>query len=250
MSIHFIKSTGYLMILFSLLIGASWTGLIVSFDYPDVLRYEPGIVLRKYAEGGSLLKVYWSGMALSGFVLITVSTMLHRIFHTFGQSYLIIGTVFGITSGVFNILGFIRWLFSTKMMSDLYLDPASSPTTKEAVSVIFQVMNSYFGVSVGETLGYLTISIWIIILCIALLKSKFIHPIIPLLGILFGLGTFAGIFEWVGFKAAADINAYALQGWLLVMIIIGWTLIRIPASKQIGSFECMCDQGKNKENNL
>ncbi len=225
MNTRLVKVSGWFMVLFSLFIAGSWTGLIATFDYPDVLRYDVGVVLQKYNDGGAVLRLYWVGMSLSGFVLLALSVMLYRILGQKKNTLLLVGTVFGVAAGLFNALGFIRWVFVTKLLADLYTSPNVSAATKDAVAVNFQVLNSYFGVSVGETLGYISMSIWIIILCITLLQTSLTHRIIPILGIASGVGTFIGIFEWIGFEAAAQINAYSVQLWLVLLIVIGFHFI-------------------------
>lgn len=139
--------------------------------------------------------------------------------------YLFIGTLFGAAAGLFNVLGFIRWVFVTKALADMYMNPSVSQATGDAAIVNFQVLNTYFGVSVGETLGYISMGVWIVTICVTMLQTRFIHPAIPIPGILCGLGTLTGIFEWADVPIAAEINAYAIKLWLVVMIIIGFHLV-------------------------
>jgi Domain of unknown function (DUF4386) len=50
-------------------------------------------------------------------------------------------------------------------------DPAASPATREAVDVVFQTLNRYLGVAVGEHLGYLFTGLWTALAGVALIQS-------------------------------------------------------------------------------
>ncbi|WP_167859355.1 hypothetical protein [Paenibacillus cymbidii] len=56
---------------------------------------------------------------------------------------------------------------------------------------------------------------------VAMQQTRFMHRIVPILGIACGVGTMAGVLEWTGVPFAADLNAHALQVWLLLLIVIG-----------------------------
>jgi len=104
---------------------------------------------------------------------------------------------------------------------ELYADPSASQATRDAAAVKFQVLNAYFGVSVGETLGYISMGIWMLAVSVTMQQTRFMPRIVPILCIPCGVGTMAGVLEWTGVPFAADLNAYALQVWLLLLIVIG-----------------------------
>ncbi|KRF03390.1 hypothetical protein ASG89_23410 [Paenibacillus sp. Soil766] len=67
---------GILLLLMPLMIVVSWTGLMVSFEYPDILRKPVGVILRMYLEA---LKMYWTGMVVSSLLIIPIVMMLYRL---------------------------------------------------------------------------------------------------------------------------------------------------------------------------
>ena len=66
-----------------------------------------------------------------------------------------VATAFGVLAALVQFLGLIRWPFAVPHLARVMADPTSSAGTKESVDVIFQTLNRYLGVAVGEHLGYL-----------------------------------------------------------------------------------------------
>ena len=79
---------------------------------------------------------------------------------------------FGIASAVLRCLGIIRWLVPMPVLAQQYIDPTSSEATREAIVVIYQMLNDYAG-SVGEVLGVsLFAALWLLLLSIAMVRSS------------------------------------------------------------------------------
>ncbi|MEO7221500.1 MAG: hypothetical protein ABIY37_03430, partial [Devosia sp.] len=62
--------TGGLLAAVPLALVAGFTGLQMTFEYPDILRHPAGEVLTKFAAGGADLHVYWYMMFVAALALV------------------------------------------------------------------------------------------------------------------------------------------------------------------------------------
>jgi Domain of unknown function (DUF4386) len=107
----------------------------------------------------------------------------------------------------------------------------SAGATSDAVEVIFQALNRYLGVAVGEHLGYLFTGVWTALAGVALLQSDLLHPVFGVVGLvlapLFALGSleFVGPFEASGWKLAGALVPLAYIGWSVWLLALGIGLL-------------------------
>ena len=87
-------------------------------------------------------------------------------------------TVFRVASGfaalstLARALGIVRWLFAMPVLARLYTNPAATETMKESISMVYEILNAYAG-GIGELLGVsLFASIWLVLICILVLRSS------------------------------------------------------------------------------
>ena len=76
-----------------------YTILNMTFDYPDILRQDPGIVLTKFHAGGASLILTWWAFAILGLPLLI--------------AYMLVGQKFD------GRLGFIKWVTTLGMIPGL-----------------------------------------------------------------------------------------------------------------------------------
>ncbi|QJD85657.1 DUF4386 domain-containing protein [Cohnella herbarum] len=226
MSRYEMRMMGILLLLMPLLIVISWSGLISRFDYPDILREPTSVILQQYDEGGITLKLYWAGMVLSSLLIIPVALSLYRLTNHANRSLSLTAAGIGITSAVFHVLGFSRWLFAVDYLAAQYVGTDRLSADQQwAIETSFNMLHMYLGVTIGETLGFLTMGIWAILTAVALYRSRYIHAALAVLSIGCGIGILAGILEWAGWSYAVEINAIAYQLWILIIAYLGITFI-------------------------
>jgi hypothetical protein len=120
---------------------------------------------------------------------------------------LALATAIGLLAALVQFLGLVRWPFAVPHLARLAADPATTPATRDAVEVVFQTLNRYLGVAVGEHLGYLFTGLWTALAGVALIQSAVLHPLFGVVGLvlapLFVLGSleFVGPFEIQRLKA-------------------------------------------------
>lgn len=229
MQSHF-KTTALLFLGASVLMLASWTGLMAVFDYPEILRQAPGTVLSRFLAGGDVLRLLWTGMTLAALLLLFAAPMLHRILSGPRTVFLATGTVFGVLSGLVQVIGLIRWVLVVPGIAEGW---QAHPSAHEVWEALFTVVNQYGGVAVGETLGYLFTGVWLLFLGAAILRTTVFHNAAGWFALVVGAGILSGLLENLGWGWAVGINAGAYMGLLGLFVYFGIQLL-LPVSPDEG----------------
>jgi hypothetical protein len=223
--------TGLLLLVLPAAYNVCFTLLARGFDYPDILRQPTHQVLERFAAGGSRLVLTWWGFAMSAVLLAPTVVLLSATLADANPTVLGLATATGLLAALVQFLGLIRWPFAVPHLARLAGDPATTPATRDAVEVTFQVLNRYLGVAVGEHLGYLFTGLWSALAGVALIQSDLLHPAFGIVGLvlapLFVLGSleFVGGFEPRGWKLAGTLLPLAYIGWSLWLLALGIGLL-------------------------
>ena len=133
-----------------------------------------------------------------------------------------LASAIGLLAALVQFLGLVRWPFAVPHLARLAGDPATTPATREAVEVVFQTLNRYLGVAVGEHLGYLFTGGWTALAGVALIQSDLLHPVLGIVGLvlapLFVLGPH-------GWKLAGTLVPFAYIGWSVWLLALGISLL-------------------------
>jgi hypothetical protein len=98
---------------------------------------------------------------------------------------------------------------------------------------VFQTLNRYLGVAVGEHLGYLFTGLWTGLVGAAAVQSDVLHPTFGVVGLvllplfLIGATEFVGPFETAGWKLAGKVVPIAYICWSVWLLAIGIALIAV-----------------------
>jgi hypothetical protein len=217
--------TGLLLILVPIAFNGSFFLLQRAFEYPDILRKPTDYILRRFKERGAPLRRLWYVFALSAALFVPVPVLVQQVFEPDAPWFLTVGTVVGVLAGLVQVFGLIRWSFLVPSLADLYTDPASSQATRDSVAVVFQAFHRYVGVAIGEHLGYLFTFTWTILLCLAIIQTGVVSPVLGWLGLLPAIGILFGVFEETGLKMAGAVNAISYLLWSLWLIALGVVLL-------------------------
>ena len=74
------KKIGWLLITGAIGVFIPYTILTITFEYPDILRQDTGIVLTRFHEGGSSLIVTWWAFAILGLPLLIAYIKIGQLF--------------------------------------------------------------------------------------------------------------------------------------------------------------------------
>jgi hypothetical protein len=213
----------------------NWTfaALAKQFEYPEILRQPTSEVLAKFRAGGSKLVMTWWLFAMSalafGFVAVLLPIQLGL-----DTSLIALIATLGLLASLTQFLGLVRWPF---MVPHLAREAEHANESKlAAIDVVFQSLNRYLGVAVGEHLGYLFTGLWTAALGGALLSSDLdglsgwtvgfgVSGLI--LGLLLVLCAmeFVGKNELNGWKLAATITPFVYIAWSLWLVGLGMSLL-------------------------
>lgn len=224
--ITFYKLSGIFIVLISIGFIISNIGIATLFNYPSILREPVDSILNKYQSCGKKLKLFWMLFALNSLMLIPISTIFYKILNKSSTPYLIIGTSFGIAAAIFYVIGLMRWVFLADTLSKIYIKESTDSATKNTISLIFNSFHVYSGNSLGETIGFLCMGLWISILGISIISTSIFPSVIGIIFIISGAGIASGPLEWIGFKYGNKINKISIKIWSVSLLFCGITLIK------------------------
>jgi Domain of unknown function (DUF4386) len=223
--------TGLLLLVLPVAYNAAFALLGRAFDYPSILRRPTSEILDRYAAGGNRLILLWWGFALTAVLLVPVVVLLSATLEDANSTVLSVATAVGLLAALVQFLGLIRWPFVVPYLARTASDPAASPATKDAIEVVFQMLNRYLGIAVGEHLGYLFTGAWTALVGVALIQSDVLHPLFGVIGLalfpffLLGSMEFVGPFEHAGWSLAGGLVPVAYIGWSIWLLAIGIGLL-------------------------
>jgi hypothetical protein len=223
--------TGVLLIALPVGYNALYTMLARSFDYPDILRRPTSEVLERFTSGGNRLILSWWAFAMTAVLLAPAAVLVSATFADANTTLLSMATTMGILAALVQFLGLIRWPLAVPHLARELADPQASASRKEAVDIVFQTLNRYLGVAVGEHLGYLFTGVWTALAGAAVLQSAVVHPAFGICGLilapffLVSSTEFLGSNEKDGWKLAGALVPVAYVGWSLWLVALGIQLL-------------------------
>ena len=209
------RLTGVLFIAGAVLVNIPYTLLIMTFDYPDVLRQPPGEVLTAFHASGSALVFTWLAFAWAGIPLLFAILLLQKVMEREDNAYLWSATAVGVVGAVVQMVGLLRWSFVVPGLAAVYTDPGSTEAARQAAIVVFQAIHQYGGVVLGEHIGQTFTILWMLLVSVAMFSSTLFRPWLA----------------WFGILASC---VYALaQTELLATVVPGFPVV--PESGLVGS---------------
>ena len=136
------------------------------FQFPDILREPSSVRFELFLENQNIIVPTYYLLALTGISQIIISVLLFQLFQK-KSTLVTLGAVFGVLTGLFQTLGFIRWSFVIPYFANL------STSSPELIGILEGAFNSYAGIAIGEHLGFLMQGLWTIFLGITI--STFAH---------------------------------------------------------------------------
>jgi hypothetical protein len=212
---------GILLIVLPLAYNGLYAVLARSFDYPDILRRPTAEVLERFTAGGSRLILTWWAFAMSAVLLAPTAVLVSASLADADPTLLAVAAAIGLLAALVQFLGLIRWPLAVPHLAREMADPASSASKKEAIDVVFQTLNRYLGVAVGEHLGYLFTGLWTGLVGIAVTQSDLLPAAFGVIGLVLAPLFLVGSMEFVG---ANERNGWKLAGTLVPIAYIGWSL--------------------------
>ena len=212
-------AAGISLVVAPLWFNATFALLGKRFDYPGILRRPATEILDRFHAGGSSLILLWWLFLLSGLLMIPAVVLL-------GQGLGFTGIVpLAVTAGVLaalvQTLGLLRWVYLVPSLARTNADPAVGSPERDATVAVFRAMHQYFGVGVGEHLGYLFTGLWSVLTGIAIVGTDLMPTWMGWVGIVAGAGLIVGSAEFLGRR---EDDGWALASAAIPILYIVWSL--------------------------
>ncbi len=216
--------TALLLILEPILMYAAFFILSSSIDWPASLDEPASVNLPLIIEQRGAVILGYGSYLLYSLLILPLAVMLYFALKDREASPLLaVAAAVGVISALARSLGIVRWLFLMPALADIYLDPASSEATREAVTVTYTAFNEYAG-GVGEILGVgLTGALWVGLTSIALLRSERFPSWLGLLGLLAAILLLPGVLAIAGLDVGplfAVVGGNALLIWMIALAVV------------------------------
>ncbi|MEO6015265.1 MAG: DUF4386 family protein [Devosia sp.] len=223
--------TGGLLAAVPLVLVAGFTGLQLTFEYPDILRHPAGDVLTKFAAGGTDLHAYWYAMFIAAVALVPAAIGFALL--NWKQNPFAAGLAggFGVLAGLLQALGLLRWTALVPVLAANYTAPGTTELDKALAASAFDTANAYLGMGVGEHMGYLLTALFTVAIAAVIVKR---WSIMAWVGVVLALGVASGMLEIFGVGGVSAINAIAYMGWSLWAVILGVLILRDGRSEAVG----------------
>ena len=217
------RTAGILLLVVPLLLIAGFTGLQMTFEYPDILRHPAGEVLTRFAAAGIDLHLYWYSMMFASLLMIgaAIAAGLHFWKRDSLLAALSIGG--GVLAGLVQALGLLRWVMLVPSLAAIYVAPGATALDQSMAVSLFDAANHYLGMGVGEHLGYFFTAIWTVLTAALVFKT---NRILASAGVVISIGVFAGMLEPFGVPMTGMINAISYTLWAIWTMILGVVVMR------------------------
>ena len=218
------KTIGILLILGAIGVFIPYTILTIIFEYPQILRQEPAIILAKFHAGGPSLILTWWAFAILSLPLLIAYILIGQVLET-KTGYIKWVTTMGVISGIVQIIGLLRWVFVVPVIANSYLNSVE-PSSQAAAIMAFKTVHQFGGVLLGEHLGQLFTIVWTLMISFTIIKLRLFSSLIGWLGILSSLIYFfaqAELFATVipGFPVWQIAGFLGSTLWLIWLLILG-----------------------------
>ena len=224
-------AAGILLIALPVAFNAAFGALAATFDYPNVLRRPTGEILERFRSGGSRLVLLWWGFAMTAVLFAPLAVLVAASLSGASPVLLDLGVTIGVLAAAVQFLGLIRWAFVVPYLARAHDVEGISDARRDVIDIVFQSLNRYLGVAVGEHLGYLLTGAWSVLVGVAALQQGELHPVVGIAGIVIGAVLavcsieFVGGFELRGWKLAGVVTPFAYIAWSLWLVAMGVILL-------------------------
>ena len=225
------RVTGGLLVIGAVTFGVAATVLSSTFDWPDILREPPDVVLPAFVAGGTSLVWTWFAVAWTYAILLVPILLLPAALGRRDDPVLRAATFVGAASVLLGLIGFLRWVFVVPALADSYT--AGDATTKAAVAAAWMAQHQFGGALLGEHLGQLLAIAWSITISVLILRTGILWRWVGWAGLVASVLYLTGQGDILA-TAVPDFPVFDLGGlvgstlWGLWVIALGVAVLRAP----------------------
>ena len=226
------RFTAIVMIVHVLILFAGFNLLAVVFEFPEVLRQPADYRLALFMQNSAIVIPTYYFMALTGFTQILMAVMLRQLLQERENSILTLATLFGVLTGLFQVLGFIRW----PILIPYIAGALEQGVPLETIAFVEGAFNHYLGMTVGEHLGFLAQAVWTTLLGVVFLNTQLFDRRLAWPTIILGISTLLMGLEPLSPQLAflGELTVPVHATLFIIEIIIAVSLLRTNAAKPVG----------------
>jgi hypothetical protein len=225
------RMTGWLLVIGAVTFAVAATVLSSTFDWPDILREPPQVVLPAFVDGGTSLVWTWFAVAWTYGILLVPILLLPAALGRRDDPVLRAATFVGAASVLLSLIGFLRWVFVVPPLAESYA--AGDATTQAAVAAAWMAQHQFGGALLGEHLGQLLAIGWSITVSLLILRTGILWRWVGWAGLVASLLYLSGQGDILA-TAVPDFPVWDLGGllgstlWGVWVIALGVAVLRAP----------------------
>lgn len=214
------RTTGCLLIAESLLLFLPVGILGAAINWPASLDAPADLMLPQLVNQSLPVFVGYGLYLLYSILFYPIALLTAQVVKTDRANPLLLRLAvgFGLASMIARSLGIIRWLAPMPALAQLYVAASTSAPTREAIAVVYTVLNDYAG-SIGEVLGVsLFAALWLALIAITILQTRSLPRWLGLFGLFSASLLAIQLLELGGADLGAfiSVSVSVLQLWFLV----------------------------------
>jgi hypothetical protein len=225
------RVTGWLLVIGAVTFAVAATVLSSTFEWPDILREPPDVVLPAFVAGGTSLVWTWFAVAWTYAILLVPILLLPAALGRRDDPVLRAATFVGAASVLLGLIGFLRWVFVVPALAESYA--AGDAATKAAVAAAWMAQHQFGGALLGEHLGQLLAIAWSITISVLILRTGILWRWVGWAGLVASVLYLTGQGDILA-TAVPDFPVWDLGGlvgstlWGLWVIALGVAVLRAP----------------------
>jgi Domain of unknown function (DUF4386) len=231
------RVTGWLLVVGAVAFAVAATVLSSTFDWPDILREPPEVVLPAFVDGGTSLVWTWFAVAWTYAILLVPVLLLPAALGRRDDPVLQAATFVGAASVLLALIGFLRWVFVAPALAHSYV--GGDPATQAAVAAAWMAQHQFGGALLGEHLGQLLAIGWSITVSLLIVRTRMLPRWVGWAGL---VASVLYLFNQGDILATAipDVPVWDLGGllgstlWGLWVIALGVAVLRAPRRGAMG----------------
>jgi hypothetical protein len=212
----------------ALLAIAGFTALGSVFEYPQILKEPTADILELYRQHQGTVMAWFGVLMVSAALLAPAGILLGRLAGGSRGRWI---AVLGVVAAVVQVVGLSRWVLLVPGISQDALDPARTTAAHHS----FELVHTWLGTILGETIGYALTATFTVLITLAVTRAVGPRWMVWL-GYLSAALIATGVLIPLGLEAASLTNfagyvAWCL--WLIAMAVILWRTPRAAADRQV-----------------
>jgi Domain of unknown function (DUF4386) len=225
------RVTGWLLVAGAVTFAVAATVLSSTFEWPDILREPPEVVLPAFVAGGAGLVWTWFAVAWTYAILLVPILLLPAALGRREDPVLRAASFVGAASVLLSLIGFLRWVFVVPTLADGYV--SGDATTRAAVAAAWMAQHQFGGALLGEHLGQLLAIGWSVTVSVLVLRTGVLWRWTGWAGLVASLLYLTGQGDVLA-TAVPDVPVWDLGGllgstlWGLWVLALGVAVLRAP----------------------